>query len=677
MKKFTFKVSFLLLTGMFALTANAQQPAGTKKFGKPFITASKNCGTTEYEKHLEENNPKRASKEQFEQWLAPKVAKAKANRIKKDGNGTNEIVTIPVVFHIIHNGDAVGENENLSEARILSQIQVLNEDYRKAANTPGFNENPVGADMEIEFALAQRTPNGLPSNGIVRYNIGDDNGWLMEEVELLKPQTQWDPEKYLNVWVVDEIVVSGGWLSGYAQFPVGSQLDGLDGQTSTANTDGIALGSRFVGSENYAPDGPFEETRNMGRVASHEIGHFFGLRHIWGDTVGCTGTDYCDDTPLAFMANYGCMTGLDSCPESDGADMIENYMDYTEDACLNTFTADQKDRMQAVLANSPRRKTLATADSLIPGTASLDNDGAVYLLPFNTNCSNAFSPVIAFANRGTNDITSAVINYSIDGGQAVTYNWSGTLTPGTDERIILPQLSVAEGDHSFSVTIAAVNGGADALASNNSRANDFTFDTIPAESIYNTDTVKITIQTDEKASDITWILMDSDQNTVGFGTLYEDTPGGVLIEEEIAVNSNSCYLFAIIDNGQDGMPGGYYTLETTDNTLIKQLDGEDIDVIDVVPFGVNVLLGNKDVQKGLNATVLYPNPANNILNIATTDAANTPEGYTIYNSLGQIIDSGKINTALQSLDIAGYANGVYFVKLAKGSASKTLQFIKY
>jgi len=151
----------------------------------------------------------------------------------------------------------------------------------------------------------------------------------------------------------------------------------------------------------------------------------------------------------------------------------------------------------------------------------------------------------------------------------------------------------------------------------------------------------------------------------------------VLIEEEIAVNSNSCYLFAIIDNGQDGMPGGYYTLETTDNTLIKQLDGGDIDVIDVVPFGVNVLLENKDVQKGLNATVLYPNPANNILNIATTDAANTPEGYTIYNSLGQVIDSGKINTALQSLDIAGYANGVYFVKLAKGSASKTLQFIKY
>ncbi len=106
----------------------------------------------------------------------------------------------------------------------------------------------------------------------------------------------------------------------------------------------------------------------MGRSASHEIGHFFGLRHIWGDTGDCaTADDYCDDTPTALAANYGCQIGLDSCPESEGLDMIENYMDYTDDACLNTFTQNQKDRMQAVLANSPRRKTLTTADSCTPG----------------------------------------------------------------------------------------------------------------------------------------------------------------------------------------------------------------------------------------------------------------------------------------------------------------------
>ncbi len=231
MKKFTFKVSFLLLSGMFALTANAQQtPKESKKFGKPFIAASNYCGTVEYEEQLSQNNPERAKKAEFEQWIAPKVAEARAKRLQKNGNGTNEVVTIPIVFHVIHNGDAIGENENLSDAQILSQIQVLNEDYRRAADTPGFNENPVGADMEIEFCLAQRTPNGLPSSGIVRYNLGDDNGWQQEEVELIKAQTQWDPTKYLNIWIVDDIFIAGGYLAGYAQFPTQSGLEGLDGQ---------------------------------------------------------------------------------------------------------------------------------------------------------------------------------------------------------------------------------------------------------------------------------------------------------------------------------------------------------------------------------------------------------------------------------------------------------------
>lgn len=672
MKKITFKVSLLVFAGMFALTANAQQkPAGTKKFGKPFTTTSNYCGSVENEEKLKEKNSKRATTQEFEQWIAPKIAEIKSKSLQKNGQDTDAVVTIPVVFHIIHNGDAIGENENLSENQISSQITVLNQDYRREADTPGFNENPVGDDMEIEFCLAKRTPNGLPSNGIVRYNVGDDNGWVREEVEAFKAQTQWDPTKYLNIWVFEDIFTTGGYLAGYAQFPGQSGLDGID-MVGEANTDGVAMGARFVGSVDLDPNGLHDEIRNMGRTASHEIGHFLGLRHIWGDSDSCeTATDYCDDTPTALEANYGCQIGLDSCP-GEGNDMIENYMDYTDDACLNVFTQDQKARMQAVLENSPRRMTLPTSDGCTLGTASLDNDGALYLQPFDTGCSNVFTPVVSFMNAGTNTITTATISYKVDNGTVTTYTWNGSLAPGEDARIELTSSHVQEGEHTFTAAIQTVNGGTDALLSNNTRTNDFSFEELES---FDTESITITVQTDEFASEITWLLMDSAQNTIAYGTGYEDTPNGVYDEQTVTVDSNSCFAFFIIEEGFDGIPGGYYSITTGDGEVIFEGSGDDMFYLDYSRFGVNILLGTKNPQKAANDIVLYPNPANSILNIASTDAQ-MPESYTVYNSLGQIMEKGNVTSVLQPLDIARYANGVYFVKLAKGESATTLQFIK-
>lgn len=171
------------------------------------------CATTEHNKSLQ-NSKLAPSDEEFEKWLAPKVAEIKN---KRNQRALPTTIVIPVVVHIIHNGDAVGTGENISLAQALSQIQVFNEDFGKLAGTPG---DGAGVDTDIQFCLAQIDPNGNPTNGIVRHNLGAAS-FDSAAVEAAKAATIWDPTKYLNMWTFN----FGGDLAGvlgYAQFPTGS-----------------------------------------------------------------------------------------------------------------------------------------------------------------------------------------------------------------------------------------------------------------------------------------------------------------------------------------------------------------------------------------------------------------------------------------------------------------------
>jgi hypothetical protein len=329
------------------------------------------CVSSEYEKHLLKTNPNRATTAEFEEWLAPKVEEIKKRLVS--GTIENQVITIPIVVHIIHNGDAINTNENISDAQILSQITVLNQDFRRALNTPGFNSNAIGADIGIEFCLAQRTPNGTATNGINRVNLGVPFWTTGTSVEgTLKAQTIWDPTQYFNIWVAkftdnynDDEDNLGGVL-GYAQFPSNSGLGGLNSDGGIVSTDGVIIDYRGFGSSTYAA-GSYHQGYDKGRTTTHEIGHCFGLRHIWGDNDFCNtnGTDsfkdFCPDTPAANDANYDCLEIYNSCPVAAGNDMTENYMDYSNDACMNTFTLNQKARILAVFQNSPRRASLKTS----------------------------------------------------------------------------------------------------------------------------------------------------------------------------------------------------------------------------------------------------------------------------------------------------------------------------
>lgn len=656
---------FTIAALAFATFAGNAQTKPARQFGQ----VSSPCGSTEYENLLLQKEPSRKGTEQFEQWLAPKVTSARSKRLQKNGNGTNEVFTIPVVVHVIHDGDAIGQNENIADGQVLSQITVLNQDFRKMEGTPGFNTNPVGADTGIEFCLAKRDPQGFYTSGIKRHKVNNST-LTLTQMEEFKTQTQWDPEKYLNIWVVQAVVMDLGGIMGYAQFPTDSGLEGLDdpGNPTTANTDGIVMVYGGFGSSDLYPAGNYFAGADKGQITAHEVGHFLGLRHIWGDMGDCNGTDFCNDTPTAAAPNFECPgPDWDSCPENIGYDMIQNYMDYTNDVCRNVFTLDQKDRMLAVLANSPRRVSLLTSNGCDPGI-TVANDASFNILTINTQCSTVFTPQASLQNNGNNIITSATINYTFDEGQTQLFNWTGSLGVGEQIIVSLPESTAGIGHHILNASLTSVNGTADVTPSDNEDTRPFTI-----AGTYNTQEVILTIQTDGASDETYWELKDSSNSIIASVITISFQPA----VRTFTVNNGECYTFTMYDRMGNGIccdgGEGYYNLKTAEGILISE--GGAFKDMDETKFRIDTTLNNTVFSPEGNIK-LYPNPANGILNIAFTDA-NIPENYTIYNSLGQVMDKGDITSALQSLDITSYANGVYFVKLSKGESATVLQFIKH
>lgn len=390
------------------------------------------CETMVDDAELRAKYPELGTPAQFEARMAQLVA---AHR--HDLESRHEIVlTIPVVVHVVHNGEAVGAGANISQAQIMSQIDVLNEDYRRTG--AGFNNHPSGADVEIQFAMAVVDPQGNPlaEPGIHRVN-GNRPAWERQAIQdVLKPNTQWDPNRYMNMWTV----VFGGNdvnLLGYAQFPSLSGLQGFQQNEGAAQTDGVVI--RY---NSFGRIGNIEAPYNGGRTATHEVGHWLGLRHIWGDG-DCSADDFCADTPNSDHPNYQC-AAINSCP--DGAsDMIENYMDYTPDDCMNIVTNDQKTRIRTVLQVSPRRKELTTSTVHMGGGGNPGIPNAVFTVNTQNICTGS---TVQFIDQSTNNPTSwqwAVL----DGANNVLATFTGqsqTITFNT------------EGVYSLRLTVSNANG---------------------------------------------------------------------------------------------------------------------------------------------------------------------------------------------------------------------------
>lgn len=249
-----------------------------------------------------------------------------SGEMMRDGE---EIIYIPVVVHVIWNTNI----QNISDEQIQSQIDVLNEDYNRenvdAVSTPA-DFLDVAASANIRFCLADMDPNGNITNGITRTQVLTTSFDPFDEdihYSTSGGKDPWPVDEYLNIWVVN---FSNSNILGYSSVP----------GWWPPQSDGPVINYRFFGREGTVLF-PF----NKGRTVTHEVGHWLGLRHIWGDG-GCGMDDGIDDTPRSDAANFGCATGHISCGT---VDMVQNYMDYSDDACFNLFTQGQVDAMRAVL----------------------------------------------------------------------------------------------------------------------------------------------------------------------------------------------------------------------------------------------------------------------------------------------------------------------------------------
>ncbi len=437
---FTVCKALLITSSFFILFLSQFQSQAQSEFDKE-------CGVTYFEEMRQKRFPGRNLIMEFEQWMDHKQNERLENfgQIQLFAN-QEKIYKIPVVIHVLHKGESYGQGTNIPDEQILAQIDILNEDFRRqnedAINTPE-RFLPVAADVGIEFVLAGTDPDGNPTNGIIRKQ-GTRNIWGQPNSQEISNNSFWPSEDYLNIWVADLTFGVIGW----AQFP-DSDLPGIEPSLGRT-TDGVVIDYELFGTGGSA------RTTSLGRTATHEVGHFFGLRHTWGDG-GCDVDDFCLDTPNMSSPSAGCDPERESCGEIT---MVQNYMDYSSDACMNLFTLDQKGRMLTVIENSPRRQSLLNSPGLIDANESFTDLSITSLIsPDIATCENGFEATIRIRNIGTEPITSASISLYNNNSLVETHELTQVLASGAERIISYSPVFVTErGVQSLSFSIETVNG---------------------------------------------------------------------------------------------------------------------------------------------------------------------------------------------------------------------------
>lgn len=582
------------------------------------------CGTDIYMSNL------------FDKYPSYKIAREKVDFqindwiINNPNNGPKNIITIPVVVHVVWNTNA----ENISDAQIFSQIDVLNDDFRRtnsdASNTPAVWQS-VAADCEIDFCLATVDPNGNSTTGITRtqtaqtsFSINND-GVKSASSGGINP---WNQDDYLNIWVCD---LSGGIL-GYATPP----------SNFNNPNDGVVIGYRYFGTT-----GVVQSPYNKGRTATHEVGHWLNLDHIWGDSY--CGNDQVNDTPKQQESNYGNPNfphNPNSCNTSNASgDMFMNYMDYTNDGAMNMFTDGQKSRMIAAI-NQYRQDLLnhnlcsggtnPTSWNCINGSCVDPGDGTGTYASFNT----------CFSDCECSGTTASIMEGFQSG--SIPNDWSTDNPDGSETWVVNTNYGYNSNSSVFiENSIYAANGQYDDLNSpvmnfSNATTVSLSFDyayslwTNPNAAQNWSDTLIILVSND---CGLTW------QNVWEKAGPDLVTTNPVFNEFEWFPNNNNDWKSESINLNnyinQDGIIIKFRNVNQYENNLF-------IDNINIISDGTANIIQEID-----NTISVYPNPTDGYCYV---DYNGLKE---IYSILGEKI----ITTYDKNINLANLSQGVYLIKV--------------
>lgn len=587
------------------------------------------CGTETYLQNLQQKYPNlQKGRQRLEEMLSHKNLRMEA--------GPEAIFRIPVVVHIIHKNEAV----NLSDERVLSQIQVINEDYRRE-NPDTINAYPpymaLGADTKIEFCLANRDPEGNPTNGIVRKptNVDVFDGYQNENADImLKSISYWPSDQYLNIWVTDLGHYDNGILRnvlGYSSFPSGSPFNDFGGNMMEERRDGIVIDYLAFGKYS-APTYKY----NLGRTVTHEIGHWLGLLHIWGDSF--CGNDGIGDTPIQNFHNKSmtkeCNPKESTCNGITVRDMHENYMDYSPDVCMNLFTMGQKERMRLVVENSPRRRALLSSKGCCSSPFT-------YFLPFTESFetdefySNGWS-VKSDSVSGTWTVTSLAGYGETDRSMVINNNASNT---GSKDTLITPSLNFTD----FKMTsLNNLNQIQDAfLEFKVAYARSSTMNATDSLIVYYNYNCKDEIPLIALAGDQ---LVSTSRQISNFIPTKEEW-------KDFKVN-----LSPLIGKGAVNL------------SFVNTSKGQN-----------NLYLDDINVYKTLDQlqVVLYPNPANDYFNFVATFKDTKSINWALYNSIGEkLIESTEsdVTSFKKIINTRHFFPGVYIL-VATADGQKVVQRI--
>lgn len=570
-------------------------------------------------------------------------------RFVSQGKSLRGVKTIPIVFHVVYRTAA----ENISDAQIMSQLTILNNDFRKLnadwLNTPIPFQGLV-ADCELQFCLAQQDPNGNPTTGINRVATTVTSFSSNNAVKYTAQggANAWDRNRYLNIWVCN----LGGGLLGYAQFPGGA-----------AATDGVVINYNATGDIGTAA-APY----NKGRTATHEVGHWLNLYHIWGDDgTGCNGSDQVNDTPNQGGSNYGCPTFPKvSCSNGANGDMFMNYMDYTDDACMYMFTAGQKARIDALFAAGGSRASLLTSNGCnpptpvicgVPGTpvaGSITLNSAViswtsvvgalsYTLQYKLSTDTVWQSVTTTSTSYTLSALNANTSYQcrvLATCSAGSGAWSSTATFTTSSPAPACTNTYEPNNTKNSAITLGVNNTFSSMINTSTDKDYFKFTTTAAAP-------KVQLTLSNLPADYDMRMYSSNGTTqIGISQLSGTTTE--VIKYNTASTGSTYYVYVYGYNGSFNANACYSLNISTSATAFREEAPMDLE--------------NKPELH------IYPNPANEAMTVRYFALPNQLVMARVYNSLGQTVFQMKEQAQqegenLMKIPVQQLANGLYLVEM--------------